>query len=563
MLTNRLPEKFCERLAEGLAEARPPAGLKNNADNLIYIGERNNTLLSFAGSMRQKGLEFSEIEPALQAVNLNRCSPPLEETEVRTIAESVSRYEPSRSYPFTDIGNAKRLVDQFGTDILYCPAYKSWFIWNGEVWQKDESNQIMERAEMVVEQIRTEAAAIPKDGLKNKMFQHAKTSGQLPRMKAMISLAQRSVSVSPDDFDGDSWLFNCQNGTVDLRTGQLRRHERDDLMTKMPPVAFDPAAECPRWTRFLSQIMAENENLISYLRRVMGYCLTGSTAEQVLFFLIGNGANGKSTLLSVLMRIMGDYTRQADFESFLVKNSSHIRNDLARLKGARLVSASEVDAGGRLSEPLIKQITGGDPIPARFLFKEYFEYIPTFKVLLVANHKPTIVGNEHAIWRRIQVIPFNVTISEQDRDPRLLDALTEELPGIFNWMLQGCLEWQSGGLRPPGDVLSAGNEYREDMDRLGEFLNGDYVVEPGNDRLTIMSRELYGEYRLWCSLNHETPVSQRVFNKMLQERGLRKARRTTSGAGHGQVYWFGISRNDHNPQPVGGDAGEVGINDLL
>lgn len=330
------------------------------------------------------------------------------------------------------------------------------------------------------------------------------------------------------------------NGTVDLRTGELRPHRREDLITRLAPVEYDPDAEAPLWEAFLRRIMDGNEDLIRFLQRAVGYSLTGDTSEQCFFLLYGTGANGKSTFLEAIRAMLGDYAQQADFGTFLVQNRDGPRNDVARLVGARFVSAVEVESGRRLSETLVKQLTGNDRVVARFLYREHFEFVPTFKLWLAANHKPVIRGADHAIWRRIKLIPFQVTIPPEDRDRQLAARLRAELPGVLAWAVRGCLEWQQYGLGEPPEVTEATNEYRAEMDPLGPFFGERCVLHP-NAR--AYAGELYAGYAAWCEQAGERPMSQREFGLRLQERGFE--RRIVRG----RVVWVGLGLR-------GGEDGE-------
>jgi len=273
------------------------------------------------------------------------------------------------------------------------------------------------------------------------------------------------------------------------------------------------------------------ECLISFLQRAIGYSLTGDTSEQCLFLLFGVGANGKSTLLNIISFLLGDFAQTATFDTFLLKNQERsINNDIARMQGNRFISAIEAEGERRLSEVLIKQLTGGDTITARFLFAEFFDFKPQFKIWLACNHKPIIKGTDHAIWRRIKLIPFNVTIPEADRDKYLTEKLQAELPGILAWSVQGCLEWQKEGLKTPDEVKQATNEYQGDMDTIGAFLSECCILTP---EVKAKASELYGAYKEWCEAGGEHTLSQRCFGLRLTEKGLERIK--SSGN-----YWKGI-----------------------
>jgi len=258
-------------------------------------------------------------------------------------------------------------------------------------------------------------------------------------------------------------------------------------------------------------------DVIGFIQRAVGYALTGCTSEQVLFFLYGLGANGKTTLIEVLRALLGDYAMQASFATFAERRGDGPRNDVARLAGARLVAASEAGEGTRFDEGLIKQLTGSDAVTARFLYGEDFEFHPAFKLVLAANHKPAIRGTDRAIWRRIHLVPFTVTIPEGERDPQLLGKLTAELPGILRWALDGCLAWQRDGLGAPVAVRSATLRYREEMDTIGAFLDEACRLHASG---RVRAGALYPRYQAWCERVGERALSQRKLGERLAERGL-------------------------------------------
>ena len=284
----------------------------------------------------------------------------------------------------------------------------------------------------------------------------------------------------------------------------------------------------------LSRIMDGNEQLIDFLQRAVGYALTGETSEQCLFIFWGGGANGKSTFLQAMSHVLGDYSMSTPTETLLVKRRGAIPNDVARLKGARFVVACEADAENRLAESLIKQMTGGDTISARFLHQEWFDFEPTHKVFFGTNHKPVIKGTDYAIWRRIRLVPFEITIPEDERDKSLPEKLKAEAAGILAWAVQGCLNWQQNGLGAPEEVKAATDSYREEMDMLGEFLKD--RCRQSQLMARVSSKDLYEAYTAWCQDNGQEPVGQRAFVSALKEKGFKRSR-----IGNGGVRgWIGV-----------------------
>jgi putative DNA primase/helicase len=508
-------------LAQIRQSSAPALSADTTSGNKLREGERNSTLASLGGSMRRRGMSYEAIHSALLTENAARCEPPLPDEEIEPIARSVSRYAPAaqgKIEHLTDLGNARRFAAMHGDDVRYCLAWGKWLVWDGKRWATDETQEILRRAKATVAALYDEPASVEDPDKRKALAQHATRSESENRITAMINLARSEpgIPVTPDRLDTDPWLLNVQNGTLDLRTGELRPPQREDLITKLAPVLYDPEARRTTWEAFLKEIMAGDTELIRYLQKATGYTLTGSTREQCLFILYGTGANGKSTLLRTLGSLLGDYARQTPTETLLAKRSTSIPNDIARLQGARFVTAIEAEGGRRLAEALVKQLTGGDKIAARFLHREFFEFEPTFKLFMAVNHKPPIQGTDHAIWRRIQLIPFDVTIPETEQDKDLQEKLREELPAILRWAVEGCLSWKREGLRPPNTVISATATYQQEMDVIATFIADRCVAGPGEKENTGV---LYEAYSIWCNETGERPLSKRDFGLRLREKG--------------------------------------------
>ena len=508
------------------------------ANGKITEGRRNEKLTSIAGSMRRRVLGQKAIEAALLAHNRDRCEPPLPEREVSAIAASVARYPSAasaESHNLTDVGNAERFVEQHGENIRSCPKLNRWFTWDRRRFCRDEEGRIDRLARDTARAIFNEATKTEDQDLRAKVAKWGLRSEFEPRLRAMVSLARswQGVTVTPDEFDADPMLLNCQRGTLDLRTGALREHRRADLITKVVPVAYDPAAECPRFREFLDRIMGGNQSMIDYLRRLAGYFLTGSTRERCFFLGYGaQGDNGKTTLAELLRQLLGDYGQAAEISTFLEQKNERVRDDLADLAGARLVCGIEVPANKLLAEALMKQLTGGeDCIKARPLYGRYFQYKPQFKILLMANHKPVIRGTDNAIWNRVHLIPFDVVIPKEEQDRELLAKLRREFPGILAWAVGGCLEWQERGLDAPAEVLAATADYRVEMDKIGAFLTERCVV---NYKARVGVGELYADYVRWSGQDHY--LGRTNFGQRLKERDF-KQERVSHG---GPRRWVGL-----------------------
>lgn len=416
----------------------------------------------------------------------------------------------------TDLGNARRLVAEYGVDLRFCKPWKKWLVWDGQRWREDATGEVMRRAKETARTVYGESSE-----------KHATRSESRAGIESMVVLAQTEpgIPLKPEDLDAAPWRLNVLNGTLDLKTARLRDHHREDLLTKLAPVTYDPRAKCPTWLAFLDRVMGKDKDLVRFLQRAVGYSLTGSIREQCLFILYGTGANGKSTFLGTISQLLGEYASSTPTETLLVKTGGGgIPNDVARLKGARFVSAIEAEDGRRLAEALIKQMTGGDTMTARFLYGEFFEFVPEFKIFLAVNHKPLIRNTDHAIWRRIRLVPFTVTIPEAERDKDLPEKLRRELPGILAWAVQGCLDWQSEGLGMPAAVQRATAEYRAEMDVVDQFLAercelGSTTTEAR--RLRVKVSRLYGAYEEWCdAAGLRFPLSRAALSTRLKERGL-------------------------------------------
>jgi P4 family phage/plasmid primase-like protien len=441
--------------------------------------------------------------------------------------------EPPARFNLTDLGNAERFVARFGQDVRYCYPWGKWLVWTGSRWERDDAGRVHRLAKEAVRGIYAEAAAAEDEDRRKALAQHATRSEAEGKIRAMLELAKSEVPVSPDELDADPYLLNAPNGIVDLRAGELRPHRREDLITKMTGAEYDPDAPASAWAGFLERVLP-GEELRGFVRRVSGYSATGDTSEQCMFINHGPGANGKSTFQEALAAALGDYAMRTPTETLLAKRAGGIPNDVARLKGARFVAASETEEGRRLAESLVKDLTGQDTISARFMRAEWFDFKPTHKLWLSTNHKPEIRGTDVAIWRRIRLIPWAVTIPPAKQDRKLADKLRDELPGVLAWAVGGCLEWRREGLRAPDDVRRATAAYRAEMDVLGAFLGECCALDPESN---VAAKDLYSAYKLWCDENGEKPETQRRFGSWLTERGDFERYRGGKSGGH---RWRGV-----------------------
>jgi P4 family phage/plasmid primase-like protien len=430
------------------------------------------------------------------------------------------------SRPRTDLGNAERLVERHSNDLRHCPPLGGWLAWDGKRWQKDDSKQVRHWAHETVRSIYHEASLRADRQEREELATWAKQSESKPRIEYMISIAEAHLYAAPDEFDAKPWLLNVGNGTVDLRTGELRGHRREDMLTTVAPTTHDPDAPAPTWEKFLARVIPDAETR-AFLQRAVGYSLTGETGEECLFLPYGSGRNGKSKFLGALQDMLGrDYAQQMPAHTLMLKRSvGGASPELADLKGVRFAATSETSEGGRLDEAMVKQVTGGDLIRARQLNQPYVEFAPTHKLWLATNHKPQVRGTDEGIWSRIRLIPFEVFIPLPERDPRLASKLRAEASGILAWAVKGCISWQASGLGSSAAVEQATEEYRATMDWLGGFLEDRCDV---GDGLEDVMAALYTDYVDWAHLNGEYVVTQRKFGDALAERGF-APRRGTAG----------------------------------
>ena len=432
--------------------------------------------------------------------------------------------------PLTDLGNAECFARDHVHGLRFVPGV-GWLGWDGRRWPRDEDGASMRAAKVTARSRRREGDELEADEAQ-KVYKWATASEAAPRLKNMVSLAESEepLIARVEQLDVDPMLFNAQNGSVDLRTGELRSHRREDMHTKLAPVAFDPEARCPTFEQFLAEVVPDEEVRL-YLQMAVGYSLTGDTREQCLFILEGSGANGKSVFLETASTLLGDYARHVDPSTFMDGRGRGVRSDLARLRGARFVVGAEIERGARFAEVLVKQMTGGDKIVAAELYRGEFEFRPTFKVWLAANALPEILGTDHAVWRRIRRVPFPIKIERPDKT--LPQKLRNELPGILNWAVAGCLAWQrDGGLGVPEAIRTATQEYRSSQDSVRLFLQEECRLDA---EARVNPTALRGAYEAFCKRRGLHAVDQRTFAASLASHGLSRHK---SGASRS---WRGIA----------------------
>jgi putative DNA primase/helicase len=434
---------------------------------------------------------------------------------------------------YTDATNAARLVKEHGRDIRYNAAWKKWVVWDVNHWQMDDGALIHEKGLEMVRGIYDEMLKTSDYRDRIEIEKYAILSESVRRREAFVKAASwiKALNITSEDLDKNPWLLNVKNGTIDMSTGEFREHRQEDMITKIANVSYDPAADCPLWKTFIREIMDYDTELIDFLHVAAGWSITGDTSEQVMFILFVSGANGKRTFLNTIQHLLGDYAIATATETFMKHNGDQNTNDIARLRGTRFVTTTEAEQGRRLSEPLIKQITGNDSMTARFLYGEFFNFMPTFKIFMATNHKPTIKGTDFGIWRRIRLIPFTTRIPEEKQDKHLEEKLRLEASGILNWLLEGTVRWRKEGLITPAVILHATDEYRGEMDVIGNFIKECCTQTAG---VNIRVRELFKAYQDWCDDNNEHACSERFFSLRLKEMGFAQSRTADAR------FWAGV-----------------------
>lgn len=453
-------------------------------------------------------------------------------------AKAVARPGRFGEYLLNDSGNADRLIRSHGTDLLYCKEHGAFIVWDGTRWNKDEL-RVERLAEDVLRRALGDVRKIPDSDERKKYFCFLNRSLHRAGIANMVQSARRkAVEVSVSDLDSDPLLLNCLNGTVDLRTGQIRVHSRDDRITKLIPIVYDPAAGCPLFMQFLGRIMGAHpdasegeleraERLVSYLQRCLG-CAATALPEKALFILYGRGNNGKTTLLEIVREALGpgEYAGEIQIDTLMMKpresGASNTANaDLADLRGYRFVTSSEVEQGQRLSTARVKYLTGQSQVRARRLYENPICFKPTHKLFMDCNHRPVIQDPHDAIWNRVKCIPFEATIPKEEIDPNLPVKLRAELPGIIRFIVEGAQQYLSRGLQDPAEVQASTEEYRQESDRAGEFFEDLCTF---HEDVWCPVTDLWRRYLAWSvEVGEKYPLSKPVFEDRLGRMGCRKA----------------------------------------
>jgi len=530
-----LPKELLKILTEPKAKT---TGFDTPVADFVYgvdDGTRDDSMFKLASRYIGIDMPYEEAKENILTAALN-CNPPFPERKaLKCLDSAYSSYEPNEivatanqslaqngEYHLTQFGNADRMLDKHGKDIRYVAEFRTWIYWDGLRWRFDSLNNVKRMAKNSITSMVDSSRETLNTEQHLALARHAQRSENKSSIEGMLYATKLSegLTISQSSLDQQMYLLGVSNGVVDLKSGCLKVNNRSDLITKQGFVEFRPEAECPLWLNFLHTIMGGDKEMMGYLQRIIGYSLTGNTSEQALFFLNGLGANGKSVLVKVIQKLLGDYASQMPIKVLTKRgNDAGVDDNLARLRGARFVATTETEEGVWLNESDIKLMTGQDILNAQFKYQDSFQYEPEFKIFMSGNHRPKIKGNDYGIWRRIRLIPFEVRIARDKQDKKLEDKLTTELSGILNWAIEGCLEWQELGLQTPKKVEDATKEYRSEMDIIKSWKADCCEPTPGVG-VTTATKGLYSSFKHWADVNGERYVmSNKTFTIKLKEHG--------------------------------------------
>lgn len=425
----------------------------------------------------------------------------------------------------TELALAREVHREHGADLRFDVERGQWRIWNESHWQLDVTGQVVRWAKAASGRTREMFAGLNKVALAaavKRMESAAGIGGILTLLKT-----EPGVSVTSADFDRNQMWLNVGNGTLDLRTGNLRPHDSRDMLSMQIPTIFNPQADAPIWREFLNRIMDGNAKLIEYLQRIVGLSLTGDITVQELFILFGVGANGKSVFVETVCGLLGKYAGTAPDTLLIARDRCEHPTEIADLLGKRLVVASETEDGGKLRLQLVKKLTGDGRLKARFMRQDFFEFDRTHKLILVTNHRPRVSETTEAAWRRIRLIPFNVIIPPDERDPELIAKLRGQYPGILAWAVRGCLDWQAGGMQPPDEVLIATDEYRAEADTFMDYLSERTIRFDG---ARVSRAELWADYQGWAAKSPDRLDRGQLYDRIRQLDGVSDDQWKVSGS---------------------------------
>jgi putative DNA primase/helicase len=448
------------------------------------------------------------------------------------VSDVVSAADPMTAEPKTELGYAKRLVKVYGERLRYVPAWNRWLVWDGQRWAHDSTGQAQRWMKAIARRLTADAMAIEDEQKCKAAMSLARRAESAAGIRGALTLAstEKAVVATPDDLDADPFLLNCTNGTLDLRTGELHDHDPADMLTKMTGAAYRPEAAGTAFARFLERVQPKDE-MREYLGRLLGHGLEGRVVEHILQIHCGAGRNGKGTLIGAVDAALGDYADAADPDLLTARTFDAHPTSTADLYGLRLAILHETDKGRRLAEATVKRLTGGDRLKARRMREDFWSFAPSHTFAMLTNHKPVISGTDEAIWARLRVVPWDVVIPAEERDPGLGDKLTLELDAVLAFLVRGYRDWREHGLADPAEVMAATEAYRAESDALGRFLEQRCLIGP---HFRVRSSDLFTAWCKWCAGEGEDPGSQTSFSTTLTNAGYDK-KHTEAGK-----LWVGL-----------------------
>ncbi|HEU5024143.1 MAG TPA: phage/plasmid primase, P4 family [Spirillospora sp.] len=431
--------------------------------------------------------------------------------------------DPLPGEPYTEYGHARRLIAEYGEHLRYVPSWKKWLTWDGTRWKLDTIGAAHRRGKILARSALHWANAIVDEKAKEKAITAAKRLESSRGVGGILTLAgtEKGIALDPSAFDADPYLLNCANGTLDLHSLELLKHDPERHLTKVTTAAYHPDAEAPEFRKFVERILPDAE-VRAFVQRYLGYAILGTVVEHVLGIFYGSGANGKGTLTNTVDYVLGDYAITPDAELLAERTGNFHPTSSATLFGARLAVVQEFDEGRRLAEGTVKRLTGGDPVPARRMREDFWEFDPSHTFVLATNHKPVIRGTDEGIWRRLRLVPFDVVIPEAERDGHLGERLRLEADGILAWLVEGFRDWQEHGLADPEAVRNATAAYRDESDNLARFIK-DRCTTAGMP--SANSTQLYEAWCRWCAtegVEQSSVGTQKAFSTAMEERGFPK-----------------------------------------
>ena len=497
--------------------------------NGVSNGYRNVMVFRYACHLKGRGFSYDEAKPLVFTAAVN-CRPPLGEVKALEKLDSAYSYPDNasnltevlytaNSFPLDEFGNVSRLIKQHGDVIRYPSSsedynIKNWLFHNGTSWRPNLDSSVERLALDTIESINNENPGIHGSDKLGKFIRASRKGSHIKNILEAASWRDE-VSINTSVMDNNPWLIGTLNGVVDLETGEIIQNSKDYFVTKQVNASFDKNAECPNWDKFLNRVTGEDKDMIKFLNMLTAYLLTGKIVEKKLIMFYGPGSNGKTTWVRCIQDMMGGYASQIPIESLSYTKSNAIDDNLSRTQGSRLTVSSEIKKRSKLNEHLVKQLTGGDKITSRKMFKGSEEYNPTSKFLIVVNDLPEITGNDKAMANRAQVVPFNEVISQEEDDKFLFDKFAEEYDAIFTKAVQMCPEWKKNGLIEPEKVVVASSEYVESKDTFSGWKNECFVSKCTNKDFTSSSK-LTESYKAWCNENLVKPLDGNTFSSRLQ-----------------------------------------------